>query len=618
MNSVLSGRYSHHLALLLIFLLVGGACAKIGQPSGGNRDIFPPVVLESSPANGATGFKGNRIEIVFDEYVVVDRINEKLMVSPPLEKRPSVLIRGKSLRIDFEEELRDSTTYSFYFLDAIRDLNENNVLDDYRFVFSTGPVIDSLSITGNALYAMDLEVPETASVMLYRDLADSAVVKSLPDYISRVSATGYFRIDNVRKGNYRLYALADNDNSKTYNNADEPFAFLERAVTVTPENNYIEPLADTLRRIVNRNQKDEVQVATDQNAGLTTRTGSTALKGEYQLYMFTAPPSRRYLGNSSRDSRYRLMYVLSLPPDTMHFSFSIPDAGESSYMIVETADRDTITVWLTDSTVYSRDVINTVIEYPFTDTLGNDIYMQDTLAMRFFSPKARIQKGPAALSLRNNVPGGNLKPGQSIVLTSETPLADPDTSLIYLYEVRDKKRSEIPFSLNRDSGDLRKLYLDAKFTEGSQYLLVTDSASIRNIYDQTVDSAALRITVREAESYSSLTLNIANCDTTCIIQLLDNTEKIMGQKTISSEGSVTFDLLEKGTYRAKAIFDLDRDGKWTTGDYFKNRQPEPVTYFPKELVIQAGWQVIEDWDLSQKNFKDPKMRKAVKTTKPGR
>jgi hypothetical protein len=195
-----------------LFVIIG-ACAKISNPSGGPRDRTPPVVLETIPEYGAKNFRGKSISITFDEYVSLDNISEKFMISPPMKKKPRVFVRGKTVKAEFEEELRDSTTYTFYFQDAIRDLNEGNTIEDYQFVLSTGSIIDSLSVTGNVYSAFNLEVPEKTMVLLFRELADSFVVKHLPDYISRVDQKGYFRMNNVKSGTYRLYALKDGDNS---------------------------------------------------------------------------------------------------------------------------------------------------------------------------------------------------------------------------------------------------------------------------------------------------------------------------------------------------------------------------------------------------------------------
>jgi hypothetical protein len=233
-------------SIYLFTVITIAACAKISTPTGGLRDKIPPKIVESNPANGSKNFKGKRIDIEFDENISLDNINEKFMVSPPMKKQPKFVIRGKNLRVDFVEDLRDSTTYSLNFFDAIKDLNEGNVLENYKFVFSTGQVIDSLSVTGNIYNAPDLEVPEKTSVFLYSNLTDSAVVKEIPNYVSGVDRTGYFRIDNVRPGTFRLYALKDEDNSKNYNRLEEAFAFLDSVITITPEKNYLPPVKDTL------------------------------------------------------------------------------------------------------------------------------------------------------------------------------------------------------------------------------------------------------------------------------------------------------------------------------------------------------------------------------------
>ena len=613
-------RSTPELFILIVAILAIAACAKISSPSGGLRDRVPPVVEKSIPENSTRNFSGKEIEIGFDEFVVLDNINDKFMVSPPMEKKPRVFTRGKSVRIEYEDELKDSTTYTFYFLDAIRDLNEGNILDNYKFVFSTGSVIDSLSVTGNVYTAMNLEIPLTTTVMLYSDLTDSAVVKQLPDYISRVDQTGYFRIDNIKGGTYRLFALTDDDNSKNYNRVEEAFAFSDSLINVTPAKNYIAPVKDTLKKTV---VSKETKAAT---APLQTKTIGTkvnqvpelpALKGDHRLILFLAKKKARYLANDSRDARYKLTYILSLPPDTMHFNFRIPEVATDSYFIEKTPNRDSITVWLTDSTVYSQPQITSIVEYPFTDTLGIDGYREDTITMRFLTPRAP-RSGKATrprLTLQNNIAGGSLKPGQKLVFRSETPLKEPDTTRIRLYQLDEKTKKKIPYNILRDTADSKKLILDARLPGTNQYLLITDSASFSNIFNEYNDSTGIRFSVREAASYSSLILNMTNCEGNCIVQLLDKTEKLLAESKISGNGRVTFPLLEKGSYRARVIFDLNGDEKWTTGDYFTGRQPEPVSYYPTEIEIPENWQTIQPWDVKEMNFKEQLLRQKPKTTR---
>jgi hypothetical protein len=602
---------------LVVAVLYAAACAKVSSPTGGLRDRTPPVVTESEPANGALNFRGNRIDIAFDEFVVLDNINDKFMVSPPMKERPRIFTRGKSVRIEYRDELRDSTTYTFYFLDAIRDLNENNILDNYRFAFSTGPVIDSLSVTGNVYNALNLEVPEKTSVLLYRDLSDSAVIKQIPDYISRVDQTGYFRIDNVRGGKYRLFALTDDDNSKTYNRVEEPFGFIDSVITVTPENNYIPPVKDTVKTEAIQNRKlRQSEAASSAAARAAVKAELPEQTGDYRLILFNAARKARYLAGSPRTSLYKLTYILSVPPDTMNFGISITDATADQYFMEKSRLGDTINVWLTDSSVYSRPVITTIVNYPFTDSLGIDTYKEDTIQMRFLQPKAarNVKRTTPKLNIRSNVTGGIMKPGQQLVFTAETPLREPDTSRIRLYEVVEKTNNRIPFRFERDTSVLNKFSLDARLREGSQYLLITDSEAFSNIYDETNDSTAMRLTVRETDSYSSLILTLENCQGKCIIQLLDRTEKLLVQKKVEGDGRFVFNLLEKGTYRVRAIHDLNGDGEWTTGDFLTGRQPEPVSYLPKELEILEGWETKEVLDASVINQKPRVLRTKSKTT----
>jgi hypothetical protein len=584
-----------------LFFLIG-ACAKIGAPSGGPTDRLPPVVIKSNPENGAKNFRGNSIAVTFNEYVVLDNINDKFMASPPMAKKPRVFIKGKSVNVEFEDKLKDSTTYTFYFQDAIKDLNAGNVLQNYQFVFSTGPVIDSLSVTGNVYNSYNLEAPEKTQVLLYRELADSAVLKHIPDYISRADQNGYFRVDNIRAGKYRLYALKDADNSKNYNLLDEEFAFMNSAIEVSAEKNFIPVVKDT----------------TTLKKGVKKVTAPVILTGEHQLFLFTAQRKNHYLTGSSRDIKYQMIYTLSLPPDSMKFDFSIPGSGTGSYYLERSRNNDTLKVWLTDSTLYSRLQVTTLINYPFTDTVGTVGYKEDTILMRFMSPRApraaRARK--PAFTVNANITAGSLKPGGRIVLKSQTPFNKPDTSLIRMYEILEANRKKIPFSLVKDTTNSCRYFLNATLLPGKKYLYVADSASFSNIYNEFSDSVGIKFSVRDPDTYSKLTIDIRNYEGDRIIQLLTNTEKLVSETYMKKDGKLVFPLLESGLYRLRVIYDLNSDRKWTTGDFTTHRQPEPVSYYPGDIEIKTGWELEftndQAWDMGVMNAKDQKMKEKKK------
>lgn len=605
---------SRHLIVVSALSLLIGSCAKISTPSGGPRDRLPPVVLSSEPVYGARNFHGSKVQIFFNEYVVLNNINEKFLASPPMKNKPVVSIKNKSVVVRYEDKLKDSTTYTFNFQDAIRDLNEGNVLDNYEFVFSTGPVLDSLSVTGNVYNAFTLDPPEKIQLLLYRNLNDSAVIRDIPDYMSMADKNGYFRINNLRPGIYRLYALNDGDNSKTYDRPEEEFAFMDTVISVTPEKNYTPEVKDSAGT---RNALIRVGVAAGQKKATVQAVEPPPKKGVNQLYSFVALKKQHYLEGSSRDMKYRLNYILSLPPDTMKFIFSIPGGHEGEYIIENSVNRDTIQVWLTDSSLYSLATITSVVSYPFTDTLGITSYKTDTIPMRFTEPRigrsGRIAKKPLVLS--SDVKGGTLKPGQPIFFSIPTPFRQPDTSLIRLYRLDGADRENVPFKLVPDSMKLNVYRLLASILAGQQYLLIADSASFGDIYNESIDSTAIKFSVRKPDSYSKLTFDIKNCNSPCIIQLLDKSERLIQQKFIKNDGKVDFDLLDPGMYRAKVIYDLNNDGKWTTGDFLAHRQPEPVSYYKDQVELKTGWDLEQTWDISTRHFKENKLRNIPKQTR---
>ena len=608
---LMSKSFPVRLYIFILVLLLLSSCAKIGRPTGGPRDKEPPVVVETVPPYGATGYSGYKVEITLNEYVALDNINENLLVSPPDKKKPKVWIKGKTVIAEFEEDFKDSTTYLLNFQDAIKDLNESNILEDYQFAFSTGDVLDSLSVTGNVFLADNLEVPEKVFVLMHRNLADSAVKKQMPDYIALLDRFGYFRMDHVRPGKYNLYALLDADNNKTYNLKTEAFAFLESPIEVNADSNWMPIVKDTvtLRKTlpVRGTIKPELKI---------NPKDTIALTGKNMLMLFTESPTDRFLKSSERKLKYQLEYVLSLPPDTMEFGFSIPDADSGSYLAERSMLGDTLLVWLTDTALYNQNQITTFLRYPVTDTAGIVEIKTDTVSLRFVPPKttrATTVKKPESLLIANNMIAGAVKPGQKVFFKAETPLYQPDTSMIRLYDITKKDTLIVPYLFRKDSLTSTRYYFDFTILPDKKYFFVADSGAFKNYYGECSDSIGIRISQKPADSYGKLIFSIKNGEGDMIVQLMDKSEKNMiRQSSRTGDGKVEFPLLEPGTYRAKIIFDSNGDGKWTTGDFTKGRIPEAVTYYPKEIEVKAKFELDQDWDVGVRYEKDVKMRSIKK------
>ncbi|MFT3979479.1 MAG: Ig-like domain-containing domain [Ferruginibacter sp.] len=214
------------------FTVVSQGCGQIGFPTGGVKDSLAPVLVKSSPEVKALNVTGNKINLTFDEYVEVVDAQNNVQVSPLPKSNPSINYNLKTVTVRLKDTLLPNTTYSINFGDAIKDVNEGNVFKNFTYVFSTGNSIDSAAFSGKVVLAETGLVDSTITVILYRNLADSAVQKLRPGYQTRIKGDGIFRFTNLPPGQYNVYALKDGDGNKYYNIKTELFAFHDSPVTI--------------------------------------------------------------------------------------------------------------------------------------------------------------------------------------------------------------------------------------------------------------------------------------------------------------------------------------------------------------------------------------------------
>jgi len=607
------------ISILFLPVMFIASCAKVSSPVGGPKDEQPPEVIVSEPENRSLNFDRPAFEIRFDEYFVLDNVDQALMISPPLDQKPEIKVRGKSLIVELhdEEELRKNVTYSFNFLNSIRDLNEGNPLENFKYVFSTGNVIDSLSVSGYIYDARSLEAGEDILVMLHSGLHDSLPQTTQPVYITRAYDNGKYRIDNIAGGEYKIYGLSDNNNNKIYDLPGEAFAFIDSSIFISPENNYIPTRPDSLFMTA-----DSAVTGAGKDTTALTAAGSEAARAdslkyehipgrEYKLYYFTSENKVQYLSGSSRSLPYLMQFTFSLPLDTASFNIEFADATQKAGYIREVSStRDTFKIWLTDSSLYSRELITAYLNYPETDTLGQLQMVSDTLKLRYAAARkgrGRTDSGERNLIFTTNLSQrAGLVPGNKPRFTFQTPVEEPDTSKIHLFLVDDTLKQEQDFIIRRDSLDPKKFIIDTGLVPDSSYMLVAEQAAFKNIYGHTSDSLGYNFRVRSPEEFGKLIMSLGGYEGNIIIRLLDAGEKLLREKKVMLSGkkNLEFPYLPAGIYLVKIIFDLDGNGEWTTGNYEQGRQPEPVTYFPKKIDLKVGWELTEDWEVSEQRQKD--------------
>ena len=234
-----------HLFIVLSCILILVSCAKKGSPSGGKKDRTPPVMVSSSPENLSTNFNGTKIEIEFDEYIKLKDLSKQLIISPPLKTQPIISPQGnasKVLSIEILDTLAPNTTYTINFGKSIEDNNEGNPYKYFKYVFSTGDYIDSLTLSGSVRDALNKTSDDFVSVMLYEidsTFSDSVIYKEKPQYITNtLDSTNQFTLENLKKGTYFLVALKEKTENYMFNQQSDKIGFIKDYVTIPSEEEY--------------------------------------------------------------------------------------------------------------------------------------------------------------------------------------------------------------------------------------------------------------------------------------------------------------------------------------------------------------------------------------------
>lgn len=577
------------VGLSLFYLVFYTSCANIGSPTGGPKDSIPPVVVKTVPELRGTNFNGTDIRFTFDEFIVPDEIREKLVISPPMKKKPVIKMKGKTLIVEFAEDLRKSSTYSLDFKDAVADNNEKNPIESLRFSFSTGATYDSLRVSGFVKNALNQEPVEKALVMLHREKDYTAFIDSIPDYIGTTDKDGFFMIDNIAAGEYRLYALTDTDNSLTYNSKSEKIAFAGSPVI---------PMA----RYVHQNDT----VVKGQDTLLIT--GHTEYLPETQyLMLFEEENFDQYLDASKRNQNNKCEFYFS---ESLSDSFQVnlikPKPTSDWKFLESNLKRDSITVWLTDTIISNRDSLQFELRYEVLDSLNQLVVKRDTIELVYAAPKAVKTKRKKnetpelpTITLSTNINNAAHNIYQRIQIEAPEPLLSFDLSKIRLFSLDDTIKTEIPITVEKDTNSIRKYFVEQRWIPDSRYIFQIDSAAARNIYGYPSKKVDEKFKIQKEEYYGKIFLTISGLNGPAIVQLLANNkdEKVLQKIQILEDGKIEFPYLKPDKYIIRLILDSNQNGKWDTGFLADGVQPEEVVYFPKVIKVRSNFEYKENWEI---------------------
>ncbi len=526
---------------ILFFTLILVSCANRGTPSGGEIDEEPPVIEDEFPKNFTTNFNAEEIIIYFDEYVKIKDVRKQLIISPPMDTDPVIYPLGgasKYISIKIKDTLQENTTYAFNFGESIVDNNEENPYPYYRYVFSTGDTIDSLSVKGYVEDAL-LDKPDTfISVMLYEvdsTYSDSIVYKDKPRYITNtLDSLTTFSIDNIKAGTYKLVALKDKNGNYKFDQKNDKIGFVEEYITVPTNESYELTL---------------FKEQTNFKAFKPKQEGASKIvfpyEGDYE--------SMRIKVLDHTPENYQTRIVKDPKTDTLFYWYKPKFEIDTTFFVVT-----------------------------------NEKYI-DTFKHRF----RKLDEDSLVIK---TISSRNLTFDQDFTLEGSVPFANVDQSKIKLI---DKDSVEVNFEVKYDSILNRYSFLINK-EEGQRYDFTMLPETFTDFYEG-VNKDTLRYNIRTKmkSEYGNIRVNLRNAKLPLIVQLVNDRGEVLYERYAKESPVVDFTDLIPKKYYLRVIFDENENGKYDTGNFLLGIQPERVSYAPEEQLdeVRASFDFVIDFIL---------------------
>ncbi|PJJ83372.1 Ig-like domain-containing protein [Mucilaginibacter auburnensis] len=519
--------------ILALFALSG--CAVQQKPQGGPRDKEAPKLLLAVPKDQTRNFTGKKIELTFDEYFKLNNQYQEISISPAQERLPEFTVKQKTLQIELKDTLQKNTTYVINFGKAIVDVNEGNQVKNFTYVFSTGPSIDSLTISGNVFNAITQTIEKEATVMLFNLQQDSLLFgKKKPALFTTTDTAGNFKFSNLKADNYRIYALKEQSGDKIYNNDGELVAFKANPIRLTKD--------------------------------------TTGIK----LTLFKEVPDKLRYPNRAFDPAGAMFVSTNRPLNRPSVKILSPEALDVQKVVEINKTADSIHVYSKNMDFDSLKLALYEAGKPF-----------DTLTFK----KGRKETYQRNFTLGYNItPNGTIKPGTDLIITGNMPIDTYTQSAMTLME----DSAKVNFQLQRDTSTQKRLILKYRFKPKAKYTLTFNEGSLVDIFGDKLKRTQKIFSLDNAENYSELTMRIAVPDTgkSYIIELLTastDQKNVVRTQRITRNTAIVYKMLLAGKYQLRVSYDANKNGKWDTGSVSRKTQPENVWLNPTIYTIRPNW-----------------------------
>jgi len=573
-------------AMVLGAMMFPQGCANTTTPpSGGAKDTIPPVITKVYPLPGTVNVPTHKTKVRFwfDEYVKIKDANG-IFLSPPLEKKPKAVIRGKSVEVTFESDLDSNTTYTLDLTGAIADNNEGNIFQGFTLVFSTGEKIDSMCMTGMVQDCNTLMPVKGATVLLYKDHSDSAVLKKRPVAAAKTDDWGYFSLRNIQDTVYRIYAIRDANNNNIYDPESESIAFLDSVFRPRTVYN------DSIYEFKKFDMKDTALCL--------------ARKTDIELNVFRERPSKQYIVKKERVG-LRTAYLTFMAPDTRINALRIKGVAADKLISQFNPQKDSLELWVNDQRKMP-DTLQLVINYDKTDTLGRLRPTEETVKLAItkeiraeMMKSSRDRKHEDTIAVMTTTADATSIEQNGFQIEFKYPIIAEAWDSLKFRKVNPRQQESFGnINITRDSTNLRKYSImpTEPFQTGYDYYLKIPYRVFQDVNGFYNDSTELKVTLPTDEKLSSITLELSGVHEKYIIDLLtEKRDKIVRTLIVDKDGPVVFPYLKAGSYCIRMTEDINRNNIVDTGNLLEHKQPEKVRFF--KLDDQFMIKVLEKAEM---------------------
>ena len=559
------------VAFILGSVMFSHSCANTTTPpSGGPKDTIPPVIVKLDPADGTTNVptRKTKLELTFNEYVVV-KDPKSLYLSPPLEKAPKYKIQNKSVVVYFENDLDSNKTYTLDLTNAIADNNEGNMYPGFTLVFSTGDQIDSMMLTGTVQDCNTLQPLKGATVMLYKDHADSAIFLKRPDAAVKTDDWGYFCLRNIKDTVYRMYAIIDENNNNIYEAETEKVAFIDTLVVPKMKVN------DSIPELKKFDMKDTLNCL--------------ARKSEYELNIFREKPSKQMIVNKERIGE-RTAYITFMAPYAQIDSIWMRGVPREKLITQFNLEQDSLEIWVNDPRK-QPDTLFLYVNYMKTDTLGvlnpftEEIKLVKPRTLPGKTARKDIKKEDTTAVFTIDAKPENVEQYGFVMEFKYPVVKSAFDSLGFRFLNPRQQESKGEYTVTQDSLNLRKYVVrpKAKLLPGYEYFLKVPHRKFQDVNGFYNDSTEIKVTLPNDDKLSTMTLKMSNVKNKYIVDLLDEKRtNVLRSYIIESDQDLVFPYLKTGKYSVRITEDLNRNGLVDTGILLEHKQPEKVRFYKLE------------------------------------